>query len=432
MKKSFLLILSLIVCATVFAQENINRMLINSGWNREAYKIESVDSITFATVEGEVAADIAVLDVALDKVTIEVMRTLSCQAFKISCFPAIVADGLDDARLASRIDSDSSNVYYQDFEQAEMTGMTFLGNTDYTIATVGLDEYGVLCDVRRETFTTPAADIIGEPYVEYEVTDVQLQQFSVKFTPNDDVSAYYVLAGEEVSLQQQFEMFAPMFGFANFGQMIQMWGAQPSPENDNTFTWTQMAANTTYKVYIQALDANGVMAPYQEFEVSTLALGGEGEATVEITLGDYKLADWYGEMLPSQYITFTPNDQASCYRFAVYLTEDYEGNEEIIEDQLKSDPPMPMTGWFFYEPITTDYQINPGTSCVAIAAAKNINGEWGPLTELEFTTPSETPSGATPAINSTKIISRTFNKPISNVGKMPDITTKQGMQLIAK
>lgn len=428
MKKSFLLILTLIVCATVFAQENINRMLINSGWNKEAYKIESVDSITFAAVEGEVAADVSILDIALDKVTIEVMRTSSCQAFKISCFPSVVADALDDASLATRIDNDSSNVYYQDFEEAEMTGMSFLGNTDYIIATVGLDEYGVLCDVRRAPFTTPATETVGNPYVEYEVTDVQLQQFSVKFTPNDDVSSYYVLAGEEAQLQQQFQQFAPMFGFANFGQMIQMWGAQPSPENDNIFTWTQMAANTTFKVYIQAFDANGVMAPYQEFEVSTLALGGDGEATVEITIGEYKLANWYGEMLPSQYLTYTPNDQASCYRFEVYTADEYEGNEEMLGEYLKSDPPMPMTGWFFYEPITTDYQINPGMSCVAIAAAKNAKGEWGPVTEVRFTTPSETPSETAPS----KIISRTFNKPISNVGKVPNMSIKQGMQLIAK
>lgn len=432
MKKSFLLIFSLVLCATVFAQENVNRMIVNSGWDKEAYKIEAVDSITFATVEGEVAADLAVLDVTLDKVTLEVTRTASCHAFKISCFPAVVVKGLDDASLASSIDGDSQNVYYQDFEQAEMTGMTFLGNTDYTIATVGLDQYGVLCDVRRETFTTPAAEVLGDPKVEYEVTDVQLQQFSVKFTPNDDVSAYYVLAGEEATLQQQFEMFAPMFGFANFGQMIQMWGAQPSPDDDNIFTWTQMAANTTYKVYIQALDANGVMAPYQEFEVSTLALGGEGEATVEITLGEYKLADWWGEMLPSQFFTFTPNDQASCYRFSVYFAADYDGNEEAIANDLRSDPPMPMSGWFFYEPVTTDYQINPSTECVAIAAAKNINGEWGPVTELRFTTPEEAAEGDTPANVSSKIGKRTFGKPISIEGKVPDIKVNKGMQLIAK
>lgn len=57
---------------------------------------------------------------------------------------------------------------------------------------------------------------------------------------------------------------------------------------------------------------------------------------------------------------------------------------------------MPTTCWFFYDEITTDYQINPNTECVAIAAAKNANNEWGLITELRFTTPEST-DGATEA-----------------------------------
>ena len=52
---------------------------------------------------------------------------------------------------------------------------------------------------------------------------------------------------------------------------------------------------------------------------------------------------------------------------------------------------MPTDGWFQYEQLTTDYQIDPGLKCVAIASAKNILGEWGPVTELYFTTPDKMP-----------------------------------------
>ena len=45
---------------------------------------------------------------------------------------------------------------YSDFEQAELTGYEFQPNTDYTIATVGVDELGVLCDISKITFTTPS------------------------------------------------------------------------------------------------------------------------------------------------------------------------------------------------------------------------------------------------------------------------------------
>jgi hypothetical protein len=123
-------------------------------------------------------------------------------------------------------------------------------------------------------------------------------------------------------------------------------------------------------------------------------LGGDGEANVTITLGKYELAEWWGEMLPSQYITFTPNDQSSAYRFGVYTAEQYDPYADAIKADLCSNPPVPTSGWFFYEEISTDYQINPNTECVAIAAAKNINGEWGPITEVRFTTP-ETIEGET-------------------------------------
>ena len=52
-----------------------------------------------------------------------------------------------------------------------------------------------------------------------------------------------------------------------------------------------------------------------------------------------------------------------------------------------------MAYWFFYEPLTTDFQLNPNTEYVAIAAGKNAEDVWGKVTELRFTTPAA-PSGA--------------------------------------
>jgi hypothetical protein len=73
------------------------------------------------------------------------------------------------------------------------------------------------------------------------------------------------------------------------------------------------------------------------------------------------------------------------------LEETYLSDIDGHQEELCSDPFMPTDGWFQYEQLTTDYQINPGLKCVAIAAAKNSNGEWGPITELYFTTPDKVP-----------------------------------------
>lgn len=433
MKKTFLAIISLIFCTTVFAQTDaINRVLLHKAdGTYQGYKLEQVDSLTFATVEGDVAADITIDEFTLDKAVVTITRTESCLSFKLSCLPAVKANSYSDEYLAQYIDQEMSGSYYEDFVRGEMTGMTFEPNTDYVIATVGIDELGVLCDVRRASFTSPSLPLVGDPKVEYEVTDTQLTSFTVKFTPNSDVSKFSVLAGEKGTIESQFEMFAPMFGYVNMGQMIEGWGVQYTEEN--SFTWSDMAPNTTFEVYIQAWDLEGTMAPYQMFELSTLALGGEGTAEVAIELGDYILADWWGEMLPSQFITFTPNDQASCYRMAVYTAEVYDADAEAIKADLCSDPWMPTTGWFQYEALTTDYQINPTTECVAIAAAKNVNGEWGPVTELRFTTPETTSDEVQPAAAPSKVIGKRNLTPVNtNLGKLPAVKNSNAVRLIAK
>ena len=107
-----------------------------------------------------------------------------------------------------------------------------------------------------------------------------------------------------------------MFGFANIGEMVEAWGIPQTEEYTNT--WNNMSPGTEYEIFIQARDSENVMAPHQVFYLTTESLGGEGIAEVTITLGEYKMADWGGEMLPSQFITYTPNDQASRYRFNVY------------------------------------------------------------------------------------------------------------------
>lgn len=390
MKKILLVIAALLLSCGLYAQNTeINRLLLH-GSSTKGFIINNVDSLTFATVEGEVAADIELLSYDLETLTVAITRTASCEGFKIAFEPTVSIASMSDQYLAEYIDNNENEIYYQDFTSATMSGIEILPSTEYTIITVGIDTYGVLCDIRKVEFTSPAETIDGNPEVATEIVELNYFDFTVKFTPNEDVSRYCVVSGEKGTMQDQYEMYAPMLGFSNFGQMIEMWGVSFTEEG--SFQWTNMAPGTEYEVFIQAWDKDNKMAPYQVFELTTLSLGGEGTAEVTITLGEYKLADWWGEMLPSQFITYTPNDQVSAYRFAVYTAEQYDPDSEAIRQELCSEPPMPMVGWFYYEEVTTDYQINPNTDCVAIAAAKNINGEWGPVTELRFTTPADMPS----------------------------------------
>ena len=332
MRKILLLVTALFLSIGIYAQSSgtPNRLLIHEGNNTNGFILDRVDSLTFAKVEGEVAANVEIIDYDLEKITMSVTRTPACVGFKIAVEASLLISSFSDTQLASYIDATTSDIYYQDFSEAELTGISLEAGTEYSVITVGIDTYGVLCDVKKVDFTTEGSNIVGNPYVEPEAYNIGLYEFSVRFTPNQYVSKYHVVAGEKGMIESQYEFFAPMYGYTNFGQMITMWGSEMTGRNSHT--WTGQTPNVTYEVFIQAYDAAGNMAPYQVYELSTLPLGGEGTAEVTITLGDYKLSDWNGEMLPSQFITFTPNDQTSAYRLSVYFEREYQTyKDEIIE-----------------------------------------------------------------------------------------------------
>ncbi|MBQ2851970.1 MAG: hypothetical protein IJE76_01095 [Bacteroidales bacterium] len=360
----------------------------NIGEEVETYDFDNIDSISFASVPGTVAANVNIINSTINSIVVDITRTTYCAGFKLTCMPTNSISSISDETLADYIDENISTVYYEDFDDVTID-ISLSYNTTYSIVTVGFDEYGILCDLRRSQFTTPSENIVGNPNVAIEVVENNLYDFTIKFTPNSDVSRYDVMVGAAGSIESQYGMFSSYYGWANLSEMITDWGLEFT--GTETHQWTDKTPNTEYEVFVQPWDVDGTVAPYTVYKFKTVSNGGDGVAKVEIELGSYELMDWGFELLPSQFLTFTPNDHTSAYRFGVYLAENYNADVAGYQEDLCSDPFMPTEGWFQYEALTTDFQIDPNTSCVAIAAAKNINDEWGPVTELFFTTPNEMP-----------------------------------------
>lgn len=424
MKKIAIFMASLMLGVSAYAQTSSepNRLFVNdNGGGKKGYVIERLTDLSFARVEGEVKAEVEIHEVTSENLTVSITRTPECKAFKLEVLPRTIAGMLsNDAAMINYMNTQAKpGTFYEDFKRGTLSGVELIPGGEYTLVTVGIDEYGCEVGVCRENFNAPAIPVEGNPQVNSTLKEATLYSFTIEFTPNSDVSSYYTVAGEKGTMQAQYEQFGPMFGFTNFNDMIMSWGIAKNGVTTNT--WDNMAPNTDYEVFIVALDKYGNPAPYQVFDVSTLAMGGKGEAKVDIKLGDYKLADWGGEMKPSQYITFTPNDQASCYRYNVYMEDIYDQNTDVIKEDLCSDPPMPTAYWFFYEAMTTDFQINPGSKCVAVGAAKNADGEWGEITELRFTTPA---TASAPANVSNVIVPRMSERKRTSVftpGKAPEL-----------
>lgn len=440
MKKLSIFLASLMCAIPAFSQteEAPNRLFLkNTIGSTSGHVLDRVSEISFGKVDGEVKAEAKIDSVGFDCLKLQVKRSAACYGFKIYVLPALIANQYDDLSVITVINRSNPTIYYEDFPQADMTGLELDPSTDYVLVTVGVDSYGIDDGVVRVPFTTPKPEIVGGPQVEAEVVDRQFTSFKIKFTPNEDVDSYYCVAEKKGNMESQLEMFGPMFGLSSMTDLIMSWGIETKGEAEKE--WTSMSPNTEYEVFYVATDVNGNPADYKVLEVSTLSQGGTGVASVKVEVLEYEYADWGGEMKPSQYVGYTPNDQTWCYRFGVWTAEEYDKDAESIKEYVKSEPPFPnMLNWFFYEELVTDYQIDPNTECVALAAGKNANGEWGEVTEVRFTTPEKADGDPNlaemPASKSSSIIARhavkKSNKSIDfTPGKVPVMRQPKKVEL---
>ena len=293
---------SLAVGISSFAQTTAepNRLFLNDeAGGKRGYVIDRMSDITFGRVDGEVKAEVQIHSVEKDALKVSVTRTAACEAFRIDVLPRSIANMLTTpTAMVNYMDSHSpAQQYSQDFTEADLTGLELVDGGDYTLVTVGIDAYGVQDGVCRANFTAPAIPVAGDPKVTATLKEATTTSFTVEFVPNSDVSSYYTVAGEKGTMEEQYEQFGPMFGFASFTEMIMKWSIEK--QGTESVTWKDMAPNTEYEVYIVACDKYGNPAAPQVFETATLSMGGQGDAKVDIKLGAYKLENWDNQMMPS-------------------------------------------------------------------------------------------------------------------------------------
>lgn len=239
----------------------------NMNGTTETYDLNNIDSLSFASVEGEVAANINIISHNLNSIILDVTRTPSCVAFKITCMSSASIASMPEDYIANYINENISDVYFQDLSSVEFTNLDLSANTDYYIVTIAYDEYGILCNLTKEKFITKLEELVGDPDVKAEVVENNLYDFTVRFTPNEDVSKYSVIVGEEGAIENQFYMFSYTYNWLTICDMISDWGLEFTTEE--TYKWTNKSPNTYYEIYIQPWDVEGNPAPYKIFKFKT-------------------------------------------------------------------------------------------------------------------------------------------------------------------
>lgn len=434
MKKYILLAAAAISmnAAAIAADGNPNRMLVvDANDQYKAFNIANTDRMEFATVEGDVAANVSVKNFSLTSVTCVVTRTPECKRFLFNIVPGVIAHQLEanPSQAGSYMRYLNSPEYSEDFSNGDVSGINLEYATEYAVVTVGIDMYGVDCDVRAAYFTTESAPIVGDPKVNVTLTASDYTELDLKFEPNDDVQSYWFVIGEKGTLAQQYEQFAGMFGYTNIGQMVQAWGIETT--GNSTYKYTDLAPNTEYELYVQTTDTKGNMPPVQIFDFKTKTKGGSGAASVDILIGNYYLSDWDGEMKGTQPVTFTPNSETWAYRCNLYSKTVFDAQRDEILSTLPTEPPMPMVGWFYYDTFTNEFQVEPNTPYVAVAVAKNADGKWGEPAIQEFTTPLSPASAPAATVNGSSMMSRQMPvKAASQPGRVNISAT--GIKMIQK
>lgn len=391
MKKLFTTIILAIVAVMGYAQTNPNRMLVtDKTGSTKGYLVERIDSVSFVSLEGRVAADVEYKGfysgATGDTVALSVTRTPQCVGFKIACLSKVRADRLTtEEAIANYLDGSDSEILFQDFVDGRLHGFDFAfkPNAEYAIITVGYDQYQIPCGATRTNFTTPKKDLVGDCSINYTIDEVTTSDITVTFKPGSGVAGYAAILFPAGTAEENFEMMGPMFGFETLGDYVKGFGFNNTGEATNT--WERNNPGTDYEVYVQAWDVNGTFADMVIIPVTTKKLGGEGLAQMEITVGNFG-----GDAQSGYYqvVTYTPNDQTSMHRDMLIEKDAYdkEWNEDMILEYLKADNPMDPY-WNQFGVDEAYWTVDPNTSYIAFSIAQNINEEWGPLAKKEFTTP---------------------------------------------
>lgn len=396
MKKIFTTIILAVMAVVGYAQTNPNRMLVtDKAGNTKGFLVERIDSVSFVSQEGRVAADVEYKGfysgATGDTVVLAVKRTPECVGFKIVCLSKLRADALStEAAMANYVDANGGDILFQDFTEGKLSGFdfSFKPNTEYAILTVGYDQYQIPCAATRTNFTTPKKDLVGDCTVNYTIDEVTTSDITISFNPASGVAGYAAILFPAGTAEQNFETMGPIFGFETMGDYVKGFGFNNSGPATNT--WTKNNPGSDYEIYVQAWDVNNTYADMLIIPVTTKKLGGEGVAEMDITIGDFN-----GDAQTGYYqvVTYTPNDQTSMHRDMLIVKDAYEkewGEEKILE-YLKADNPEDPY-WNQYGVDVAYWTADPNTTYIAFSIAQNINEEWGPLASKEFTTPASAAS----------------------------------------
>ena len=266
-------------------------------------------------------------------------------AYSVPQFPTLVLIAPDRKILLQDIDYDSIKE----------------GGAQYIVEQ--LEQFGI----ERHSCDEP---VVNEPVVDVTVDETTYTTITATFTPSEECASYHLMISTEAEMAQ----WAGAFGM-DIESLVVSWGL--AKNTAYTHTWKDQVPNTEYTIYVLPKDAEGNALPMEKTKVSTEILGGEGVSVIDLEV----------EVLSntSVFVTATPNEETSEYHYILI--------EKAYADSIGVDSTMQILHEDPYALYDIDewewIDLSAKTEFYAIAQGKNVNGEWGEITKVEFVTSME-------------------------------------------
>lgn len=323
-------------------------------------------------------------------ITITAKKASTCASYGLLTMTSDIAGMLNDGVMATYMQKNKfCKKFTENLKNKNLAECGFVGlpNTDYTLLVLPFDEAGNAGAVKRYAFKTPNVAASGSPKIEAKVINVGPDSVSVEFVPNADVAGYAICQIEAGAADSLVVVHGRIIGFSNKPDMIRNFSGK-TYTGRQTHTWNELAPNTAYEYFAQGWDKNGRYMDIVKVPATTGKLGGPGEATVNITVGDFGGSDATGYF---QIVLYAPNDQAAVHRDIIISEEAFNkadmgdaGVIKLLQTEAPNDP-----YWNQYRVDRAQWNATPNTAYIACSIAKNVNGEWGPLQKVRFVTPAQ-------------------------------------------
>lgn len=363
----------------------------------KGYFVDQLKEITFEERAFDLGFDVKLKHHKRDTATLEVVKGADVAQWRMDIIESWkLGNGSDEALINYLKTKDNISDRFEDLKGARLHGLT--RNTKYTLLLWGKDRDNTDGPLVRQTFDVPNFPLESNPKVEIKEKSKTYSSFEITFVPNSDVASYYFLYGERPSSDTMHEAPNP-FGakFPSLREYVMQFGTnfktRKAYEGEFTFRAPGLRPNTTYGIYVVAMDKTGQPSDVMITDVVTKRKGTSqpSKPTIELKNVTHDVIS----------VVVKADANTSAFRTLLVEKDDYDKDPNRIQKLLKESPDENNFPWQSDIDEAEWHDLTPNFDYYVMAMGKNADDVWGAPVLLHVKTkelPNTTPKAAMRAV----------------------------------